>query len=1002
MDTAQPSAVARLDVGVLGPLQVRVDGRVVDVPGRRRQTALALLAMAGGRTVSVDALIDALWRDEVPDTGAQALHSQLSRLRGNLGPAAARLQRHGAGYALHLDPDELDATVVRRLAATVTDCIRSRPAEALAAARDAVALWRGTALGEFGDVAPLAADAVGLDELHKRLEDDLLEARLATGDTATVLDAAAAAAGDPLRERTVTLLMRGLAMEGRPAEAMQAAAAFRRRLAEETGLDPSPSLAELERDIASGALGAPAASGRRVARPQSPLVGREREREELHRLLASQATVTVTGPGGVGKTRLILDVVADLSERGTSDVEFVGLATLTAPERLPEAVGSALGLRLTADPSATMVAHALAGRSMLLVLDNCEHVAAAARELITEVQRRGPGVRVLASSRVSLHTPGEYVVRLQPLPLPRDTSRLQELAQQPSVRAFLAHADRRQRGGFALSSDNAAAVIEVIRRLDGLPLAIELAAGQLTVLPIAALQQRLGRALDALAADRPDDETRHRTLRTTIDWSYRLLDDGERALLRAMATFPGGLDLDTVEGLAAETAGQVDPLVLLSRLVDSSLVVADQQAGARYSLLDTVRAYLLDTLDASGGRRAADQRFMRWARRTAQQIGQGLRSEAEPAADQRLRAELPNLRAARDLAGQYRDFDLRLDITLALDEASVWRDISELWVWSRELVTEPTLRGHRQEVAALGSAAEASWLLGDLVGARLLAQRGVQLAAQPGSSQSGQTDRCWSAAAAVALFQADFAGAQAAWLNAAATSSWPAGHLAGAALAAGYAGDLPAAEQLLAQARDANARIPSLADRAFIHYVAGEIAAEPQDAAAEYTTAVELARRCGASFVNGVATVGLASMRNSLGQAGDAATLYTQLLDYWQRTGNETQLWNTARNAGVLLLENGSHRTAALLLIAADATPAASSVEEGTGDQILAALARLPQQLGSTQLAAIQDESRTMSRAELFQAAQDALRDVASRHPAASASPDDNGATARGERSVRP
>jgi DNA-binding SARP family transcriptional activator len=155
--------------------------------------------------VSVDAIIDALWRDGAPDSGAHALHNQLSRLRGNLGPAAARLRRHGGGYALHLDPDELDVTVVRRLAAAIADRIRTSPTRALNDARDAVGLWRGAALGEFIDVAPLAADAVGLEELYKRLRDDLLEARLATGDTATVLDAAAEAARDPLRERTVTL-----------------------------------------------------------------------------------------------------------------------------------------------------------------------------------------------------------------------------------------------------------------------------------------------------------------------------------------------------------------------------------------------------------------------------------------------------------------------------------------------------------------------------------------------------------------------------------------------------------------------------------------------------------------------------------------------------------------------------------------------------------------------------------------------------------------------------
>src|SRR3712207_4993734 len=214
MEAAQSSTAIRLEVKVLGPLLVHVDGRRVEIAGRRRQATLALLAMAGGRTVTVDAIIDALWPDEAPDTGAQALHSQISRLRRNLGPAAIRLQRRGAGYALHLNADELDVAVVRRLAATVADRMRSNPTQALHAAGGAVALWRGTALGEFADIAPLAADAVGLAELHKRLLDDLLEARLATGDTAVVLDAAAAAAADPMRERTVTLLMRALAAEG--------------------------------------------------------------------------------------------------------------------------------------------------------------------------------------------------------------------------------------------------------------------------------------------------------------------------------------------------------------------------------------------------------------------------------------------------------------------------------------------------------------------------------------------------------------------------------------------------------------------------------------------------------------------------------------------------------------------------------------------------------------------------------------------------------------------
>ncbi|WP_425559049.1 ATP-binding protein, partial [Cryptosporangium minutisporangium] len=375
------------------------------------------------------------------------------------------------------------------------------------------------------------------------------------------------------------------------------------------------------------------------------------------------------------------------------------LAEVTEDARVTDAVATALGLRIGGGPAPRAVADALADRPLLLLLDNCEHVIAACRELVTALLTRAPGLRVLATSRVTLHVPGEYVVRLQPLPLPRSTSTLGELAHQPGVRAFVEHARRRD-PAFALTTGDADAVVEVIRRIDGLPLAIELAAGQLAVLPPTALRDRLGRALDALSADRPEGDARHRTLRTTIDWSYRLLDDAERALLRALATFPGGAELSTVEKLAAEAAPGTDPLVPLSRLVDASFVLPERRDGdARYRMLETVRAFALEDAAARGERDAAERAFLAWARETARSLGAGLNGPDETPWDRRLRAELANLRAARDLARARDDLDLIVDVTLALDEAAIYRDLEELWNWSVELADEPGLREHPRAAA---------------------------------------------------------------------------------------------------------------------------------------------------------------------------------------------------------------------------------------------------------------------------------------------------------------
>jgi len=890
-----------LCVDVLGPIALRVDGAPVDVPGLRRRALLAMLALAGRDGISVGRLMETLWPDDGPDNAAQALYSHVHRLRRHLGPRAERLERHGSGYRLRIEPFELDADAARRLSHT-------DPAAALA-------LWRGEALTELRAVPPLEVEAVALDELRGQLVDDVLESRLLAGDHTATRDAAAAAAADPLRERTTLLLVRALAVEGRTAEAMAVAHEFRSRLADEAGLDPTPALAELEQQVAAGSLArATWTTRRRVARPDGPMVGRTHDREEVVRLMGVNAVVTLTGPGGVGKTRLALDIAAD-----TSDVEVVavGLGTVERPDRVCHAVARSLDLRTGQSVHPADVASALAYRELLLLLDNCEHVVEACRELVAAVRQLAPGVRVLVTSRLPLQVPGEYVVRLQPLPVPRDAADLDALRRQPGVRAFLEHA-RRRSPGYELDDADARELVEVLRRLDGLPLGIELAARQVAVMPLRAVHARLDRALDLATGHGGPADERQRTLRATIDSSYRLLAEHDRALLRALAPFPGGVDLATVEALAPPG---IEPLDLLHRLVDASLVIADA-ANARYRLLFTVRAYLLDLLVELGERDRAEACFVDRCVVVAAEMSDAMFGPDEAAQDRRLRAELDNLRAARDLA----DAEATVAITTSVERVVTWRDLDEIWAWSLELADDDRFADHPARATILAAAAEADRLLGDFELAEQRAREAIALA-DPVADRAA-AHRARSVLAVVAHFRGDFDTARDLWLRA---SEDPGGDVSAfvgsAALASAYAGDASTARSLLDRAR-------SLAvcgsHRAFISYVEGElcVATDPAKSIPLYLDAVAEAARVGCTFIEGVARVSLASARTRTGDVAGAADTFAQLIESWRRTGQQTQLWTTARNAAELLVGAGRRQTAALLLVSADAMPGSAAVNE--------------------------------------------------------------------------
>jgi len=939
-------------VEVLGPLRLVVDGVPVDVRGPKRRAVLALLALAEGRTVTVDGLVDALWPAEVPESGRQGLHTHVSRLRAHLGPAATRLTTLHDGYRLELGGDDLDVAQARALLAQARTRAQRDPAGAYALLCQAHALWRGPVLADLTEVAAVATAVEGCARLHREVTDALIAGAIDTGRTDGILDLAAASlATDPLREPAVLLLMRTLAAAGQAPEALRTGRAYRHRLADETGLDPTPALDELERDIAGGSAGPARASGRvrdapapgsgrvgdgpapapaRVGgapvpgRPTTRLIGRQAQVAALHRLLATERLVTIVGPGGVGKTRVALEV----ARRGDAATVLL-LAPVTDPAAIPHALAAALNLNVVHGDVLSACLAVLGDQPGLLVIDNCEHLLGAVRDTVGVVLARCPGLTVLATSRERIGLAADYAFRLAPLPLPgpeQDGPALgaNALEHVPSVAVFLDRAAR-VRPGFPPAPSDLRLVADIVRRLDGMPLAIELAAGRLSTFSLADLHHRLDRSLDLLGGGRPSGDARHRTLRATIEWSYDLLTEDERALFRNLAVFVDGVDLATAENVASDLGLDSDPGSLLARLVDASMIEAMFEGGTRYRMLATLRAFGLDRLAAAGEEDAAAGRMLRWAVELTAWVDGAMTTEREPEADAALRRELPNLRAAWRLARGRAAIDEAAAMVTALFDAVGWRDLVEIRGWAEELADDPALVAHRRAAAVLGTAAEAVYHRGDHPQAERLARAGLERATDDAGSWY-----CLIPLSVAELARGAYAEVVEHSLAAAALRTRRRESLGIAALATAYAGDLDQARTLNDRGL-AGAMSPTMLS--WGAYVAGEIesrAGRGELAEQHYVRAVDLARTSGATFMVGVATVGLLAVRATAGRVHDSLHGYREVIDYFARTGNWTHLWTTLRNLADLLRRVGDNEPAALLDAAADRAPDAPAVDRAT------------------------------------------------------------------------
>jgi predicted ATPase/DNA-binding SARP family transcriptional activator len=667
--------------GVLGPVAVwTADGEPVAVPGLKVRALLAVLLVHEGRPVPAARLIDALWGEHLPGDPAGTLSGKVTQLRRALERAKPGGRRLVAspppGYRLRVDADAVDAHRFRTLTARARQTGDPRARAGLLS--DALALWRGPPFADFADEPFALTAAARLTEERLAALEDHADARLALGEhTELVAELAELLAAHPLRERLRAAHMRALYRSGRPSEALDSFEELRVRLADELGLDPGPDLvalhrAVLTRDPALATPAPPPAVRPRTNLPAalSELIGRDEAVAAIRGRLAADRLVTLTGPGGVGKTRLALETAGGLINDFPDGVWLAELGGLEPGSAggPADVVMAALDVR-DMTGAADRLVDALRARRLLLVLDNCEHVIEQAAELAGRLLRGCPGLRILATSREPLGLPGEVVWDVPPLDVPgRADTDVAGLTRSPAVRLFVARAAAAA-PGFALTADTAPAVAVLCRRLDGIPLALELAATRVRALGVAELVARLDDRFRLLAIGRRDAPARQQTLTATIDWSWDLLTEPERVVLRRLAVHADGCALEAAEEVCAGP-GAVDPADvagLLSRLVDRSLVaVAHGPDGPRYRLLESVAAYCGDRLAAAGEAETMRDRHGRYYTELAVRAEEQLYGHDQRRWLRRLDTETANLRSAMDHAVRQRDAERALRLACAL------------------------------------------------------------------------------------------------------------------------------------------------------------------------------------------------------------------------------------------------------------------------------------------------------------------------------------------------
>jgi predicted ATPase/DNA-binding SARP family transcriptional activator len=932
-----------VEFGVLGPLEVRMAGQPVQVPGARQRALLAALLLRRGTVVPFDRLVDDVFGEQPPEQARNALQTYVARLRHALGPAAGVVVTRAPGYSLEAPGGAVDVERFTVLLARAREA--DSPAAALALLDQALALWRGPAYAEFAERFA-RGEALRLQELRLAAREDraALLVRLGRLTEATAA-LEAIAAEEPWRERTVELLVTALAQAGRTGHALAAYARYRQQLRDELGLDPSPKLRRLEEQVLRGELEPvqprPAKREHRapLARTTS-FVGRDRELTMVRQTLAAGRLVTLVGPGGVGKTRLAQQAAA-----AKGPVWWVDLAPVRDPNAIPHAIADALDLDVQpGSPLLDSLRGWARGACGLLVVDNCEHLLAAVAELVQELLAVSSALRLLATSRERLGVDGEQVLVVPPLEVPApDAAEVRT----PAVRLFCDRA-RAADPDFAPGREVLQRVGDLCRALDGLPLAIELAAARIGTLTVDDLADRLDARFELLRTAHRGGDARHHTLRGVVDWSFDLLTPTEQRLFLRLSVFAAAFDIAAAERIVADDglpAAQVADL--MAGLADRSMLTRPGHTGVgRYRMLETLRAYAawrLPTAEAGRLRR----RHAAFMVDLAERAEAGLYGPDEPAWARRVEAWLDDLRAAWSWARDAGEVDVAVRLAAALTRYGYWRLRPDLLAWGTWAAA--SVPAHPRLAVAHAAAAHAAWMDGRLDQARELARRGVAVAGGPTALAAAAP---LEALGDAALLSGDLEAALEAYRGVAAHAA--PGDLAGLAVARAnqalvlsYGGEDQAACAAARQAVAAALASANPTATAMARFAEGEALADrdPAAAAAALEEARRRAQEVGNRFVAGTALTATVALRSRHGPPDQALALFRDAVEHWRSSRNRGLIVTTLRNLVVLLARTG--RDEAATTLAATLQLQAPGKSYGTeAERIATALAAVRQRLG--------------------------------------------------------